>query len=87
MRVAARLPSGVFDDAETLWRFHRLDDEPRPVDVAIGLGSHNPTVPAYAAELYHQGLFPWPVFIGGQRADDGRAVPIQRSSALPADRA
>ncbi|NIH78426.1 YdcF family protein [Amycolatopsis viridis] len=34
------------------------------MDVAIDLGSHDGTVPVYAAELYHRGLFPWLVFTG-----------------------
>ncbi|NIH88263.1 YdcF family protein [Amycolatopsis granulosa] len=64
MTAHATLPGDVLEDAEILWRFHRLDDELRPVDVAIGLGSHDGTVPVYAAELYHRGLFPWLVFTG-----------------------
>ncbi|MFC4003635.1 YdcF family protein [Prauserella oleivorans] len=51
-------------DVETLWRFHRVDDELRPVDVAVGLGSHDGGVAVYAAELYRRGLFPLIVFTG-----------------------
>jgi uncharacterized SAM-binding protein YcdF (DUF218 family) len=58
------LPDDVLDDAEVLWRYHRLDDELRPVDVAIGLGSHDATVPIYTAELYRRGLFPRVIFTG-----------------------
>ena len=50
--------------AETLWRYHRLDHEPRVTDVGIGLGSHDPGVATWAAELYHRGLFPLLVFTG-----------------------
>ncbi|WP_424565426.1 YdcF family protein [Tamaricihabitans halophyticus] len=54
----------VLADAQVLWDFHRIDDPLQPVDIAIGLGSHDPGVPVYAAELYHQGLFPLIVFTG-----------------------
>nr|WP_184944107.1 YdcF family protein [Planomonospora venezuelensis] len=37
----------------------------RPVEAAIGLGSHDLGVAAFAAELYHAGLFPVVVFSGG----------------------
>jgi uncharacterized SAM-binding protein YcdF (DUF218 family) len=43
---------------------HRIDDSLRPVDVAIGLGSHDPSVAVYAAELYSQHLFPLIAFTG-----------------------
>ena len=58
------LPESIRRDAQTLWHYHRLDDELHPVDVAIGLGSHDPGVPAYTADLYHRGLFPLVVFTG-----------------------
>lgn len=57
-------PPAVRADVETLWRFHRIDDRPLPVDVAVGLGSHDPGVAVYAAELYLLGLFPIVVFTG-----------------------
>ncbi|MEV6711306.1 YdcF family protein [Lentzea sp. NPDC051208] len=52
-------------DAETIWDYHQMGHERRPVDVAIGLGSHDLGVAAFAAELYHRGLFPLLVFSGG----------------------
>ncbi|ASR37958.1 hypothetical protein BAY61_26425 [Prauserella marina] len=57
-------PPAVRADVETLWRFHRLDDELRQVDVAVGLGSHDGGVAVYTAELYRRGLFPLVVFTG-----------------------
>jgi uncharacterized SAM-binding protein YcdF (DUF218 family) len=42
-----------------------MGHEVRPVDAAIGLGSHDLGVPAYCAELYRAGLFPTLVFTGG----------------------
>lgn len=52
-------------DAEAVWQYHQMGHELRPVDVAIGLGSHDLAVAAFAAELYHAGLFPVLVFTGG----------------------
>lgn len=49
---------------ETLWDYHDLHHELRPVDVGIGLGSHDLGVATYTAELYHRGLFPRIVFTG-----------------------
>jgi uncharacterized SAM-binding protein YcdF (DUF218 family) len=52
----------------------------RPVDAAIGLGSHDLEVPVFCAELYRAGLFPTLVFTGGpnptapQRFPRGEAV-------------
>jgi uncharacterized SAM-binding protein YcdF (DUF218 family) len=58
------LPTDVHTDAETLWRFHRLDHELAPASVSIGLGSHDLGVATYTAELYHRGLFPVILFSG-----------------------
>ncbi|MGW6932224.1 YdcF family protein [Lentzea sp. NPDC054927] len=42
-----------------------MGHELRPVDAAIGLGSHDLGVATFAAELYRAGLFPLLVFSGG----------------------
>ncbi|MFB7669513.1 YdcF family protein [Kitasatospora sp. NPDC056138] len=52
-------------DAALIWDFHQMKHDARPCDAAIGLGSHDLGVPAYAAELYHMGLFKTLVFTGG----------------------
>lgn len=52
------------DDAICVWDYHQMHQDLRPCEVAIGLGSHDPGVAEYAAELYHQGLFPLLVFSG-----------------------
>lgn len=62
--ASATIPAELYADVETLWNYHRLDDETQPVDVAIGLGSHDPSVATYTAELYAKGLFPLIVFTG-----------------------
>ncbi len=52
-------------DAQTIWDYHQMGHELRPVDAAIGLGSHDLGVAKFAAELYHAGLFTLLVFSGG----------------------
>ncbi|WP_433465520.1 YdcF family protein [Spirillospora sp. CA-128828] len=51
-------------DVETLWDYHDMHHTIRPSDVAIGLGSHDLGVATFAAELYHEGMFPRIVFTG-----------------------
>jgi len=54
----------VWQDAQTLWNFHRMHHEPRPCSVGIGLGSHDLSVADTTADLYHRGLMPLIVFTG-----------------------
>lgn len=67
-------------DARTIWDYHQVGHDVSPCDVAIGLGSHDLGVAAYAAELYHASLFPVLVFSGAtspttaQRFPRGEAV-------------
>ncbi|MFI5527033.1 YdcF family protein [Kitasatospora sp. NPDC051853] len=67
-------------DAALVWAYHHMGHELRPCDVAIGLGSHDLGVPAYAAELFSRGLFNTVVFSGGPnttapgRFPEGEAV-------------
>lgn len=61
---AATLPSDVRDDVATLWAYHQMGHEVRPVDVGVGLGSHDLSVATHAADLWHQGMFPLIVFTG-----------------------
>jgi len=51
-------------DAETIWDYHQMHHQRRPCSAAIGLGSHDLGVAAFAAKLYHEGLFPAVVFSG-----------------------
>lgn len=60
----AAIPPDLRADVQTLWNYHDMHHELRPVDVGIGLGSHDLGVATYTAELYHQGLFPRIVFTG-----------------------
>lgn len=69
------IPAEVREDVETLWVFHDLQHEPRPVDVGIGLGGHDLGVAVYTAELYHAGLFPQIVFTGANAPTTVDAFP------------
>jgi hypothetical protein len=50
--------------AHLLWSYHQLGHPLQHCDAAIGLGSHDLGVPAYAADLYHAGWFPTLIFTG-----------------------
>ncbi|MFJ6200008.1 YdcF family protein [Micromonospora sp. NPDC092111] len=58
------IPAEHRADAERLWRYHHMHHEIRPVDVGIGLGSHDLGVAKIATDLYHQGMYPTLVFTG-----------------------
>lgn len=58
------IPARVREDVEMLWGFHDLRQDPREVDVCIGLGGHDTGVADYTADLYHQGYFSRIVFTG-----------------------
>lgn len=62
-------------DAELIWRYHRMGHEPRPCDVAIGLGSHDLGVAVHAAELFRAGMFPVLVFSGATSPTTRRRFP------------
>ncbi|WP_031077809.1 YdcF family protein [Streptomyces sp. NRRL WC-3742] len=52
-------------DATLIWEYHQMGQEPRPCDVAIGLGCHDLGVAAEAARFYLDGLVGRIVFTGG----------------------
>lgn len=52
-------------DAETIWNYHQMGHDIRACDAAIGLGSHDLGVATFAADLFHDGMFPTIVFSGG----------------------
>ncbi|MBY8856573.1 YdcF family protein [Nocardia sp. CA2R105] len=58
------LPDHLRADVETLWNYNQLDHDIRPVDIGIGLGSHDLGVATYTAELHKRGVFPSIVFTG-----------------------
>lgn len=61
--------------AVRIWDYHQMHHQPRPVDVAIGLGSHDLGVATHAAGLYRAGLFPTLVFTGGNSPTTARIFP------------
>lgn len=64
MSTDETLPDDLRADVEILWTYHDMHHSLRPGDVGIGLGSHDLGVATYAAELFHQGMFPRIVFTG-----------------------
>ncbi|MDX2970755.1 YdcF family protein [Kribbella solani] len=82
------------EDALVIWKYHQMGHELKPVDAAIGLGSHDLGVADYAAELYRREYFPVLVFSGGNspttkdRFPRGEAVHYKEhavSLGVPAD--
>jgi len=61
--------------AKLVWDFHQMHHDVSPVDVAIGLGSHDLGVAAFSAELYRAGLFPTLVFTGGNSPTTAKVFP------------
>ncbi|MDX3694927.1 YdcF family protein [Streptomyces europaeiscabiei] len=61
--------------AALIWAFHQMHHPVRPVDAAIGLGSHDLGVAAYSAELYRAGLFPTLVFTGANSPTTAKVFP------------
>ncbi|MER6252447.1 YdcF family protein [Streptomyces sp. NPDC001584] len=63
------IQQGITEDqwrrAELIWDYHLMRHDLVPVDVAIGLGSHDLGVATASADLYRAGLFPVLVFTGG----------------------
>lgn len=55
---ASTLPASLRADVELLWDYHDLHHDLHPVDVGIGLGSHDLGVATFMAELFHRGTFP-----------------------------
>lgn len=58
------LPDSLRSDVELLWDYHDMHHNLHPCDVGIGLGSHDPGVSIYIAELFHRAMFPLVVFTG-----------------------
>ncbi|ANH92339.1 hypothetical protein A8713_15225 [Streptomyces sp. SAT1] len=61
--------------AALIWEYHQMHHALRPVDVAIGLGSHDLGVATRSAELYRAGLFPTLVFTGGNSPTTAKVFP------------
>lgn len=73
--LTTALPVALRADVETLWDYNQLDHELHPVDVGIGLGSHDLGVATYTAELYNTGTFPLIVFTGANAPTTKKRFP------------
>ncbi|MFI0453725.1 YdcF family protein [Actinomadura sp. 6N118] len=62
--VPAVLPADIRADVAALWAYHQMGHQIRPVDVIIGLGSHDLSVATYAAQLWRDAVAPLIVFTG-----------------------
>jgi uncharacterized SAM-binding protein YcdF (DUF218 family) len=54
----------IWSNVRVLWDFNQMHHQLRRCSVGIGLGSHDPNVPEYTADLFHLDLFPTIVFTG-----------------------
>ncbi|WP_328788765.1 MULTISPECIES: YdcF family protein [unclassified Streptomyces] len=63
--IQQRITEDQWRRAELIWDYHQMRHDLVPVDVAIGLGSHDLGVAVASADLYRAGLFPVVVFTGG----------------------
>lgn len=70
-----RISEQNWQDAQLVWEYHQVGHAVSPCDAAIGLGSHDLGVAAYAAELYHAGLFPVLVFSGANSPTTAERFP------------
>jgi uncharacterized SAM-binding protein YcdF (DUF218 family) len=69
------LPDAFRADVHILWDYHNLQHTVRRCDVGIGLGSHDLGVATFAAELFHQGMFPFIVFTGANAPPTAERFP------------
>lgn len=61
--------------AASIWEYHQMHHPLRPVDVAIGLGSHDLGVATHSAGLYRAKLFSTLVFTGGNSPTTAKVFP------------
>jgi uncharacterized SAM-binding protein YcdF (DUF218 family) len=73
--VHAMITNRHWEDAALIWDYHQMGHEPRPCDVAIGLGSHDLGVANHTAQLYLAGLAPLIVFSGGNSPTTATVFP------------
>ncbi|MFD6074130.1 YdcF family protein [Streptomyces hydrogenans] len=62
-------------DAQVLWDFQKMNHEPKPCSVGIGLGSHDLGVADVTADLYHRSMFPLIVFTGAMSRTTADRMP------------
>ena len=64
-----------WQDAHAIWGYHQVGHDLSACDAAVGLGSHDLGVAAFAAELFHAGLFPVLVFSGANSPTTAKRFP------------
>ncbi|MER7167293.1 YdcF family protein [Micromonospora sp. NPDC000207] len=64
MTTPSTIPAAHRADVECLWDYHHMHHDIVPVDVGVGLGSHDLGVAKVATDLYHRGMYPTLVFTG-----------------------
>lgn len=65
-------------DARTIWDYHLMHHQLAPVDVGIGLGSHDLGVATVTAKLHDEKLFPSIVFTGATSRTTAARFPRAR---------
>ncbi len=70
------IPASLWPDAELLWRYHQLDHQLCPAEVALALGSHDLGVADWTAELFRRALVPLIVASGGSSATTRARFPL-----------
>ncbi|WP_329110726.1 YdcF family protein [Micromonospora sp. NBC_01699] len=92
--TTATIPPSLRVDVECLWSYHDMHHDIRPVDVGIGLGSHDLGVAMVATDLFRRGMYPRLIFSGANapttidRFPRGEAVHYRDyaiSHGVPAD--
>lgn len=72
-------------DAETLWNFLNIRQEPKKADCILVLGSHDIRIARYAATLYHEGKAQWIILSGGNNEFTSKIYPRTEAEAFSAE--
>jgi uncharacterized SAM-binding protein YcdF (DUF218 family) len=64
MPLEATVLDSIWSDIRVLWDFNLMHHQLRRCSAGIGLGSHDPNVPTYTADLFHLGMYRTIVFTG-----------------------
>jgi DUF218 domain len=79
-----RFLDAIYSEISVLWDFNQMHHKLERCSVGVGLGSHDPNVPTYVAELFRLGMFPRIVFTGANapttidRFPSGEAVHFRK---------
>ena len=82
-------------NAEILWNFMHMGQEPEKADCIVGFGCYDEDIPRRCAELYHAGFAPYVAFSGGlgrntsdlwTRSEAERFAAIAMEAGVPEDK-